>query len=833
MSPIGLANRLGILHSQCFDAANRKDLAQFFTPPETARFMASIATPLHTGARVVEPAGGCGILIAALAERFCDPAVCLEWNATVYEIDPQLRPSLYLVLAYTQQWLAIRGVHFSFCILCEDFLLSNAPHLRTIPMLLDAVTELQPIHLVISNPPYFKLRKSDPRVEIIPEITYGQPNIYTLFMAATVKMLHPQGELLFITPRSFCAGPYFQQFRKWFFKQIAIKRIHLFSSRTEAFNHDDVLQENIILVGQKETIQPDHVEISVSKGVVDLAVTEAREIPINEVIDAYSHEAILSIPVHETDSEIRSIFKRWTCRLRNMGLEISTGPIVPFRTDSLATVGAGEETAPLLWVQHIGRMDIKWPLFQFHKPQWIRINSGTRGITVANSNYVLLRRFSPKEENSRITAAPYLQGSFPSQRLGIENHINYIHRPGGTMSPAETYGLAAFLNSQWVDQYFRLSSGNTQISATELRNLPMPTIEEIVRIGEGIGMYEHDSASQVGRINEIVSEVLDLPMNLSGTNGDHMPKIEEAKALLKALGLPSAQSNETAALTLLALANLSEKDTWKKAQIREIRIHDMMTFIEQHYHKRYAENSRETFRRQVLHQFEQARIVDRNPSEPTLPTNHPRTSYALSVAVMPVIQSYGSRTGKAKLDEFLSQFSSLEATYQKKRVQNLIPIHDAKGNEYQLTPGKHNRLQALVLEQFAPRFATGTRLLYLGDTANKSLIIETDGLAQIGFPAGKHDKLPDIILYHSRKKWLYLIEVETSHGPVSPKRFVELETILASCSAGRIYVSAFPDFKEYLRHARNVAWETEIWVGEAPDHLIHYNGDKFMGPRNM
>jgi hypothetical protein len=310
-----------------------------------------------------------------------------------------------------------------------------------------------------------------------------------------------------------------------------------------------------------------------------------------------------------------------------------------------------------------------------------------------------------------------------------------------------------------------------------------------------------------------------------------MPKIEEAKDLLKSLGLPSAQRNELAALTLLALANLTEQDSWRIAQQRVLRIHDMIAFIEQNYHKRYAENTRETFRRQVLHQFEQARIVDRNRDDPTLPTNSPRTHYSLSDPILPVVQSYGTKSGRQRLEQFRTEQGTLLAIYQHKRSQNLIPFKDSSGREYHLSPGKHNQLQVLVLEQFAPRFAHEAKLLYLGDTENKTLIIETDDLARIGFPIGKHDKLPDVVLYQPRKKWLYLIEVVRSHGPVSPKRYQELEKVLAGSLLGRIYVSVFADFKEYLRHARNVAWETEIWIAEAPDHLMHYNGDRFIGPR--
>jgi type II restriction enzyme len=359
--------------------------------------------------------------------------------------------------------------------------------------------------------------------------------------------------------------------------------------------------------------------------------------------------------------------------------------------------------------------------------------------------------------------------------------------------------------------------------------LPIPSLDTIRRIGRQL-----QSAGQVNYIaslNQIVGEELGLP--LTNSNGGHMPKIEEAKDLLNLAGLPPAQRNELAALTLLALADLAEESPWKNARRHNIRIHDMIIFIEQNYRKRYAENTRETFRRQVLHQFEQARIVDRNPDDPSLPTNSPRTHYALSEAFLSVVQNYGTKSGERHLKRFIGEQGTLLEAYQQRRVQNMIARKDSAGREYRLSPGKHNQLQVAVVEQFAPRFAQGAKLLYLGDTANKSLLMDTDELTRLGFPVDKHNKLPDVVLYLPKKKWLYLIEAVTSHGPVSPKRRQELEKILSKSSAERIYVSAFPDFKEYLRHARNVAWETEVWLAEAPDHLIHCNGEKFLGPHRL
>ncbi|HLF25607.1 MAG TPA: Eco57I restriction-modification methylase domain-containing protein [Anaerolineae bacterium] len=659
-SPVEVSDWLAQLYRVCAEEWHRKALGQFFTPPAVARFMAGLSLPLDSGAHVVEPGAGAGSLIAALAERIVRERRCAKWRVTAFETDSALRPVLALALGYARHWSSKWSVQFEFEIRPQDFILANTSLMRPAP-LFELAGEREWPCLVIANPPYFKIPKTDPRAAIMAEVVHGQPNIYALFMAAAAKLLQSDGQLIFITPRSFCSGPYFRQFRKWFFKTVALERVHVFESRREAFARDEVLQENLILVARKTPAPLDFVQISSSHGAHDLAQSESRRVPLGDVLNLASPEAVLSIPTGPADDMVRETFSRWPERLHTLGLEISTGPIVPFRTGALVSAGSDSTTAPVVWVQHVGRMAVTWPLLRLSKPQWIHVKRDTHRLLLPNANYVLVRRFSAKEDNSRITAAPYLKGSLPTEFLGVENHVNYIHRPGGSLSEIEVVGLAAFLNSRWVDSYFRLSSGNTQVSATELRSLPLPALDAIRRIGNGL--MPSSDISPVALINQVVGEALGLPPDSPNGNGGHMPKIEEAKDLLKALGLLPAQRNELAALTLLALANLAGADPWRKAQRRSIRIHDMIVFIEQNYHRRYAENTRETFRRQVLHQFEQACIVDRNPDDPELATNSPRTHYALSEAVLPLVQNYGTKTGRRYLEQFTAERGALIEMY--------------------------------------------------------------------------------------------------------------------------------------------------------------------------
>jgi type II restriction enzyme len=311
-----------------------------------------------------------------------------------------------------------------------------------------------------------------------------------------------------------------------------------------------------------------------------------------------------------------------------------------------------------------------------------------------------------------------------------------------------------------------------------------------------------------------------------------MPEISDAQQILMALGMPPAQQNEMAALTLFALCGLRPHDKWSSAQRQSTTISKgIMAFIRNEYGRAYAPNTRETFRRQVLHQFVQGHIADYNPDNPALPTNSPRAHYAVSEAALTVIQAYGTDTWNDALAHFRRSYDSLTTLYQTARQAAGISITLPDGTRLILSPGEHNRLQVQVIEQFAPQFASGAVLLYLGDTADKDFYVATEQLINLGIPVREHDKLPDIILYLPSQNWLFLIEAVTSHGPMTPKRIMELNEMLRHCHVGKIFVTAFPSFVEFRKHMRNIAWETEVWLAEAPEHLIHFNGDHFFGPR--
>lgn len=307
--------------------------------------------------------------------------------------------------------------------------------------------------------------------------------------------------------------------------------------------------------------------------------------------------------------------------------------------------------------------------------------------------------------------------------------------------------------------------------------------------------------------------------------------MQEAQAILKELGLPPAQYNEMAGYVLIALCGIEEAGRWRNiTRTSKTVTKGIMDWLRETYDKPYAPNTRETFRRQVLHQFMQAHIVDYNPDIPDLPTNSPRAHYKLTEAAHTAIKQYGTAKWTAAAKAFTGSQGKLTELYLKARKMHTIPLKLADDREFQLSPGKHNELQAAVVTEFAPRFAPGAVLLYLGDTEEKMLIVEKAELEKLGVKVD-HDKLPDVVLFDKKKNWLYLIEVVTSHGPVSPKRIVELEEMFSKTTAGKIYVSAFPDKAEFKKFLADTAWETEIWLADAPEHMIHLNGDRFLGPR--
>lgn len=307
--------------------------------------------------------------------------------------------------------------------------------------------------------------------------------------------------------------------------------------------------------------------------------------------------------------------------------------------------------------------------------------------------------------------------------------------------------------------------------------------------------------------------------------------IDEALVILQDLDFPRAQQNERSALTLLAPMNLTPSKTWKDAEAVMIGIRAILDFCRSHYGKPYAENTRETFRRQTMHQFVAAGLAVENPDEPKRPINSPKWCYQISPDALRLLKNhFKTKTWKNELASYLNEQAGLASKYAMEREMHMLPVTITKGTAIQLSAGKHSQLIKEIIEEFAPRFAPGGSILYVGDTGEKWGYFDKTALAKLHVAVDMHGKMPDVVIYYSAKNWILLIEAVTSHGPVNAKRREELAKLFSSCTAGAVYVTAFPARADMTRYLTDISWETEVWVAEAPSHLIHFNGIRFLGP---
>lgn len=305
-----------------------------------------------------------------------------------------------------------------------------------------------------------------------------------------------------------------------------------------------------------------------------------------------------------------------------------------------------------------------------------------------------------------------------------------------------------------------------------------------------------------------------------------MDKISETREFLKNIGIPKQQQADICCYVILAMAGIKPEMPWNEATNEWIRIHDIIQFANTYYGTSYAENSRETFRKQALHRFRTAALVEDNGKA----TNSPNYRYRLTDETLQLIRNLDTNEWNKHLKLFLTYHEKLVDIYASKKKMTMMPVK-INGDDFSFSAGKHNELQKAIIEDFAPRFAPNAECLYVGDTIEKDLVKNVEKLSELGFEITLHDKMPDVVLYREDKNWIYFVESVTSVGPMDPKRILEIEELTKNVSAGKIYVTAFLDFKTYKKFAEELAWETEVWIAEMPEHMIHLNGDRFMGPR--
>lgn len=467
--------------------SQRKEKGQIFTSPKIAHFMANLFSFHKHEFSILDPGAGTGILIAAICDRIIQKKLTgLKITIDVFENDKNVLPSLEMTLKECKRQLNAFNCSIQFQILNVDFILHHAKEERSKEYLINSLNLQKRYDLIISNPPYYKLNKDSPESLALSQFVYGQPNIYAFFMLLSGMLMTQDGQMVFITPRSFCSGLYYSKIRKWFINNIWIDRLHLFEIRKDIFVYDKILQENLIFHAFNTKMKKtDSTCISVS---YDRQFTQYQEflVPSKDVEYCKGNDCFIRIPISENDLKIIEIIDAWPHTLNDLGFEISTGPVVDFRgVKHLRNFIENKSCVPLLWMHNIQGINVIWSVEKNGKPQAIEVNPESKNIVLPLRNYVVLKRFTSKEQKKRIQAAVLRAEDFSNfDFIGIENHLNYIHKKKKILSLDEAYGLAALLNTPIVDQYFRTLNGNTQVNATDLRVLPLPDYETIISIGK-------------------------------------------------------------------------------------------------------------------------------------------------------------------------------------------------------------------------------------------------------------------------------------------------------------------------------------------------------------
>ncbi len=493
---------------------DRRAIAQVFTPAPVARFMADRVSHIGEEFHFIDAGAGVGVLAAAMCERIAALPKPRRVTAELYETDPAVLPVLRETMKDCRKLLAERGHDLTVTLHDEDFVLRR-------PLHPDAASLYAPpartayADAVLMNPPYAKLAKDSPQARAFAEIVHGQPNIYALFMAAAVELLRPQGELIAITPRSFCNGLYFREFRRWLLARMSLRHVHLFESRRATFKDSEVLQESVITVAVRQPRQAATVDVSSSHG-ADIEEAKPTSHAATTVIDDPSGACVIRLPAAASDLDIMRAVEAWSATFAERGLRISTGPVVSFRaTRYLLDSADHPDAVPLLSIHNVRPFATVWPLEKGSKPVALRAVNGAAALVLPAQNYVLLRRFSAKEEHRRLTASPYLPTEMERRRpVALENHINYVTHNNRELAANEVHGLVAIFNSALLDRYFRILSGNTQVNATEIRTIPFPDLQTIARIGDQVALL--NAADRVD-IDAAVLDVLGVsPSVLTG-----------------------------------------------------------------------------------------------------------------------------------------------------------------------------------------------------------------------------------------------------------------------------------------------------------------------------
>lgn len=478
---------LGVL-----DPHRQQQLGQFFTPARAASLIAAMPRlPASGQLRVLDPGAGSGMLSAALVARALAEQPGLSLRLVAVEQDPTVLPYLRETLAACA---AAAGGRVSYEIVEADYIAASTE------MAVDP--RLTGVDLVIQNPPYAKLAASSAYRTAVRQIGADTPNLYAAFLALGTAALVPGGQLVAITPRSFCNGPYFGAFRGFLLDRIALERVHVFESRSTVFADTGVLQENVIISGTRAG-RPDRVTLSVSAGHED--AEQRRDVPYADVVHRDDPHRFVRITTSDEDTEVAERILALPATLPGLGVAVSTGRVVDFRSRDCLLAEGGTGAVPLIYPGNLRNGQVAWPQ-RIRKPQWFRpVTDTDAGMLLPEGWYCVVKRFSAKEERRRIVASVWSPETTPGA-VAFENHLNVFHAGGAGLDADTARGLMLWLNSSQVDRFFRTFSGHTQVNATDLRTLRYPDRATLRRLGAAAPA---DLPDQAG-VDALVDQALDL-----------------------------------------------------------------------------------------------------------------------------------------------------------------------------------------------------------------------------------------------------------------------------------------------------------------------------------
>lgn len=457
----------------------RSNIGQFFTPSKIAQFMASLFKHTMENVRILDAGAGTGVLFAACVEALISgKKTPLSISVVAYENDERVLPYLKETIERCKLTCKRAGISFRGEIRTQDFI--SAAIAQTEEGLFTVKGD-RFTHAIL-NPPYKKINGQSSTRRLLNAAGIEVSNLYAAFVWLAARMLNPGGELVAITPRSFCNGPYFRRFRIMLLSMMSLQRIHVFESRHKAFGDDNVLQENVIYHAIKGKIKKGRVIVSSSES-ADFDKSNSRLVPYDHVVFKDDRDAFIHLVLNNTDDHVIKKMEAFKTSLVNLGLEVSTGRVVDFRAREYLRQIPEEETAPLIYPCHFDRGFVRWPMESVKKPNAIIDSELTKDLMVLAGYYVLTKRFSAKEEVRRVVAAIYDPSRIEAPFVGIENHLNYFHANGRGLSASLAKGLALYLNSSLFDQYLRLFSGHTQVNATDLRKMRYPSREQLFQLG--------------------------------------------------------------------------------------------------------------------------------------------------------------------------------------------------------------------------------------------------------------------------------------------------------------------------------------------------------------